>query len=118
MPPSLRAHFGPLAGSLAHAAALLTLARVAAMDGEAVDWPPVDAVQPASDWEALQRMTAMLEELVALTGVSVEELRAEGFPERALRGVAVTPQRRGESRRLPLLPRYDAALRILQEVLH
>jgi hypothetical protein len=60
----------------------------------------------------------MLEELVVLTGVSEAELRAEGFPERALRGLAGSATRRQEPRGAPLLPRYDAALRILQEVLH
>lgn len=117
MPPSLRPHFGPLAGSLAHAAALLTLARVATPEGDGLGSLP-DPTPPASEWEALQRLTAMLEELVMLTGVSEAELRAEGFPEGALRGLAGSATRRLEPRRAPLLPRYDAALRILQEVLH
>jgi hypothetical protein len=118
MTPSLRPHFGPLAGSLAHAAALLTLARVAAMDGGDSLGPLPDPTPPASEWESLQRLAGMLEELVALTGVSVEELRAEGFPEAALRGLGGGTLRGGEPRRPPLLPRYDAALRLLQEVLH
>jgi hypothetical protein len=118
MPPSLRPHFGPLAGSLAHAAALLTLARVAAMDGGDGLGPLPDPTPPASDWEGLQRLGGMLEELVALTGVSEAELRAEGFPEAALRGLGGVTRRRSEPRRAPLLPRYDAALRILQEALH
>jgi hypothetical protein len=118
MSPSLRAHFGPLAGSLAHAAALLTLARVAAMDGGDGHLPLPDPTPPGSEWEARQRLAAMLEELVALTGVSEAELRAEGFPEAVLHGLAGSVSRRQEPRRTPLLPRYDAALRILQEVLH
>ncbi len=117
MPPSLRPHFGSLAGSLAHAAALLTLARVAAMDGDG-HVPLPDPTPPGSEWEARQRLAAMLEELVALTGVSEAELRAEGFPDGVLRGLAGSVSRRQEPRRTPLLPRYDAALRILQEVLH
>ncbi|MEN9818429.1 MAG: hypothetical protein RLZ32_2309 [Gemmatimonadota bacterium] len=117
MSPSLRVHFGSLAGSLAHAAALLTLARVAAMDGGDGHVPLPDPTPPASDWEAQQRLAAMLEELVALTGVSEAELRAEGFPEGALRGLAGSVTRRQAPRRTALLPRYDAALRILQEVL-
>lgn len=114
---SLRNHFGPLAGSLAHAAALLMLARVSVMDGEDLGDAPVDASPPANDREALQRLTAMLEELVALTGVTPAELRAEGFPEAAVAGATGASPRTHARHAAPLLPRYDAALKILREVL-
>ena len=118
MPTSLRVHFGPLAGSLAHAAALLTLARVADMDGEVEDTPPLDTSLQANEQEQALRLAAMLAELVARTGVTAGELRAEGFPEQVVQdALAATPRAR-TAHRTPLLPRYDAALRILQEVLH
>lgn len=117
MAQSLRNHFGPLTGSLAHAAALLTLARVSAMDGTDDGEAPMDASPPANDREALERLSAMLEELVTLTGVTPAELRAEGFAEAAIAAATGGTPRQHSRHAAPLLPRYDAALKILREVL-
>lgn len=85
----LRHQFGNYAGGLEHALALATLAHAThreRADTQAELYAPRNALSvPDSDPDA--RTIALLHDLMEDTDITVDDLRAEGFPEHILDGV-------------------------------
>lgn len=113
----LRNQFGDYAGGLEHALALATLAH--ATQRELAGTTPYSyssrnaLAVPDSDTDA--RTIALLHGVIEETDLTVDDLRAEGFPEHILDAVdhwnaRRTPPRFADTERLA---RYQAALRIL-----
>lgn len=113
----LRNQFGDYAGGLQHALALATLAHATQRELAGVSPYSYSArnalALPDSDPDA--RTIALLHDVIEETDLTVDDLRAEGFPEHILDAVDHWNHRRAtppfaDSERLA---RYQMALRIL-----
>ena len=113
----LRNQFGNYAGGLEHALALATLAhatqRELAGTPSSVYPAPLALTLPDEDPDA--RTIALLHDVIAETDLTLEDLRAEGFPEHILDAVDHWERRRTlpPSIDTERLARYQIALRIL-----
>jgi (p)ppGpp synthase/HD superfamily hydrolase len=113
----LRNQFGDYAGGLEHALALATLAHATHRELAGTSPGPyptrMSLSLPDSDPDA--RTIALLHDVIEETDLTVDDLRAEGFPEHILDAVGHWTSRRSAPATVDAerLERYRAALRIL-----
>lgn len=89
---ALRPHFGSLAGGLEHALALATFAHaVQPNDGTMpASGLPEDWRRPTTEFDLFSRLVTLLQDVVVHTGVTIDDLRREGFAEPVLSALKVT----------------------------
>ena len=113
----LRNQFGNYAGGLEHALALATLAhatqRERAGSGASLYASRLALTLPDADPDA--RTIALLHDVIEETDLTLDDLRAEGFPEHILDAVDHWERRRTMAPTIDTerLARYQTALRIL-----
>jgi (p)ppGpp synthase/HD superfamily hydrolase len=109
----LRNQFGDYAGGLEHALALATLAH-ATQRGTSADFAPRLALTLV-DTDPDARTIALLHDVIEETDLTLDDLRAEGFPEHILDAVDHWERRRTLPPTVDTerLARYQTALRIL-----
>jgi hypothetical protein len=121
MPLALRPLFGDFAGGIEHAYALATLAQVA--DRHRFDRDDVlllDDFRHLADLDADAGVVGLLQDVIAKSDYTLDDLRREGFSEAVLESVRSVVVRRRRTSEVPdgdRLARYGAALRILGDSL-
>ena len=113
----LRNQFGNYAGGLEHALALATLAHAnhRELAGTSHSLYPTRTALALPDSDPDARTIALLHDVIEETDLTVEDLRAEGFPEHILDAVDHWSNRRAAPPVVDAerLARYQIALRIL-----
>lgn len=115
----LRNQFGNYAGGLEHALALATLAHATHRERSGAASRPYSPGLAFPDIDPDARTIALLHDVIEATDLTLDDLRAEGFPEHILDAVTHWSSHRLDAPRTverERLARYQAALSILDNL--